>query len=400
MPDALLDASYSFALIARAATNLVLDDGRTWMLGFPNAADELTVDFLHRAMHRIHPKARITDFEVLDAHAGTTSRIRIALRGSGELADGQPLPDSLFLKLTPSGPAQRLFVDATGIGRSELEFYRHVRPGLPVPAPALHGLRTCCGDRRFVLLLEDLTARDVRLATVEERVTLEDAERVMDALAALHAHFHESPRFAHDLRFVPRLESRKRALRWERTITAQMIRRCERQFGEELGGRFADTARLCRDARDALESIWARGERTLVHGDCHLGNLFFEKDSVGFLDWQVCAFAPGMRDVSYFLCNSFPGDLRARHEHGLIQRYLASIGRAGVKPGTLEDAFDQHRAFALYTFIAAAFTAAAGESLQPREVALAGLRRAVRASEELESVDYCRAAASGRQRSR
>ena len=265
------------------------------------------------------------------------------------------------------------------------------RAGLPVRAPEIHGLRTARADRRFVLVLEDLVAKDVRLATVGDRLALYDAERVMDALADLHAHYEESPRFRSDLAFIPRFESRQRALRWERAITALMITRCEQRYGAELGGGFARTAALCRDERDRLEELWRRGRRTLVHGDCHVGNLFFDGDTVGFLDWQVCAFAPGIRDVSYFLCNSLPAELRGHHEKALITRYLDGLARAGAEPCAFEEAFDQHRLFALYTFIAAAFTAAAGEGLQPEEIAMAGLRRAVRASEELDSVSFARA---------
>ena len=52
------------------------------------------------------------------------------------------------------------------------------------------------------------------------------------------------------------------------------------------------------------------GERTLVHGDPHLGNLFVDGERTGFLDWAVIARAPGIRDVAYVLCNSIPTEVR------------------------------------------------------------------------------------------
>jgi aminoglycoside phosphotransferase (APT) family kinase protein len=173
----------------------------------------------------------------------------------------------------------------------------------------------------------------------------------------------------------------------ERFLTGQMVRRAERRFSSDLGPvlkRIADLAVL---RRDALEDLWARGPRTLVHGDCHIGNLFFEGDRTGFLDWQVLHRAPGMRDVSYFLCHSLPGDLRRAHERELVGLYLATLTDCGIDAPDPASAWDQHRLFAVYAWIAAAFTAAAGGGLQAREIAVAGLRRATRAVTELESVE-------------
>ena len=36
-----------------------------------------------------------------------------------------------------------------------------------------------------------------------------------------------------------------------------------------------------------IDAFWASQPQTVIHGDTHLGNLFFEGDSPGFIDWQV-----------------------------------------------------------------------------------------------------------------
>ena len=55
-----------------------------------------------------------------------------------------------------------------------------------------------------------------------------------------------------------------------------------------------------------VAALWNEGECTLIHGDDHIGNLFVDGDRTGFYDWAVASRFPGMRDVSYFLCNSLP----------------------------------------------------------------------------------------------
>jgi len=379
-----LDAVRSAGRLAAAMAATTGDGLRARMAGLPLTAQDVSPGWLARVLDDRYPGIRIADCELLDDHAGTTARARLALEYAG--ARPADAPDSVFLKITPAARLQRLFLAATGIGRSEVRFYRHVRPDLPVRAPRVHGIATVGPDRQFVLVLEDLAASGARLAAVGDRADADDAARVLDAMASLHASLWESDRFRGDLAWVPCRESRRRDMAWERFITGQMVGLARRRFEPSLGAPLVRAADTVVHHRDRLEQLWAEGPRTLVHGDAHLGNLFFLDGEVGFLDWQVCARAPGMRDVSYLLCNSLASELRERHERELIAGYLAGLRGRGVPAPAFEAAWRQHRLFALYTFIAAAFTAAAGEGLQARPIAEAGLRRATRAVESLESV--------------
>jgi hypothetical protein len=380
------DAMISLSRLARSAVDHGLDGIHPTRRGFPTRVGEIGAEWLEQALQTTCPGARLTEVRVLDHHSGTTSRARLALEYA-DPGDGPKPPESVFLKLTPAGLAQRLFLDVTGIGRNELRFYRDVRPDLPVRAPEVHGLQSAGGGRRFVILLEDLGASSARLATIRDRVTPDDARAVMRALADLHAGFWESPRFEADLDWVPSYERRRADLPWERFVTGKMIGIALRRFAGEFSGEFRRIAATCRNERDLLERLWSVGDRTFVHGDCHQGNLFYEAGGVGFLDWQVCARAPGMRDVSYFLCNSFPTDLRREHERSLIALYLDALAGLGIDAPDFEQAWRQHRLFALYAWIATAFTVAAGGGLQSEEIGMEGLRRATAAAEDLKSVD-------------
>ena len=328
---------------------------------------------------------RVRGFEILDQHSGTTCRARIAMdyaeKGSATL------PDTMFVKIAPTAIVQRLFLTITGIGQSEVLFYRDVRKDVPVRAPAVYAAQCAGSGRSFAMLLEDLDAAGARFARVGDRVGAAQAACVVDELARLHAAFWESERFRGDLAWVPCYESRQRDLPWERFVTGQMLGLAVRKFADDLGPSLREIGSLCVNRRDHLERLWAEGPRTFVHGDCHVGNLFFEGDGVGFLDWQVCARAPGMRDVSYFLCNSCPTKLRREQERDLIGAYLSRLSELGVDAPSFETAWMQHRRFALYTWVAAAFTAAAGGGLQAVETGVAGLRRTTTACADLESVD-------------
>lgn len=385
-----LDPVWSASRLATAACAVAADMLHARLAGFPRRVEECSAAWLADALEPAFPGLRLRDIALLDHHSGTTSRARIALDWESAGAGGPPPPATLFLKLTPREPVQRLFLAATGIGRNELRFYRAVRPGLPVRAPQLYGLRRLGAGRQFVLLLEDLAAGQVRLPDLTEQATPREAQAVVEALAALHAAFWESPRFSSDLAWLPDLESRRHDRPWERFLTGRMIARARRRFETSFPAGFGAIAALCSERRDALEQLWSRGDRTLVHGDCHLGNLFFEGERVGLLDWQVCARAPGMRDVSYFLCSSLATEQRRRHERALLARYLEALRAHGVAASDPAAAWRQHRLFALYTWIAAAFTAAAGDRLQASRIGAEALRRATAAVCDLESVACAR----------
>jgi hypothetical protein len=389
-----MDALLSLGRLLGAGGGLVLDRALPHRrAALPFALSDLSAGWLTRALAPVAPGVRVRGVECLDQHSGTTTRARIAL----DYADrgGTGLPDTLFVKIAPHAVLQRLFVACTGIGRNEVEFYRRVRSDIPVRAPGVHAAVCAGGGRRFVLLLEDLASGGARFPKVGDRATLEHGRQVIEELARLHARFWESSRFQGDLAWVPCLENRSRNMPWERFVTGRMLSIAVRRYAGDFPPVLTEVADLVIRHRDGLEGLWARGPRTLIHGDCHLGNLFFQGEQVGFLDWQLLARAPGMRDVSYFLCNSLPTELRREHERTLIGFYLERLEAQGVAAPDFADAWERHRLFAVYTWLAAAFTAAAGAGLQPREVGMAGLRRTTLAVADLESVACVRSELGG-----
>ena len=95
----------------------------------------------------------------------------------------------------------------------------------------------------------------------------------------------------------------------------------------------ADMKRKCRilfERSADIDAFWASQPQTLLHGDPHLGNLFFEGASPGFLDWQVAMSGAGMRDVAYFATVSVEPTLLRRIERDLVERYAARLEAVGI----------------------------------------------------------------------
>ncbi|KAK4227409.1 kinase-like domain-containing protein [Podospora fimiseda] len=70
--------------------------------------------------------------------------------------------------------------------------------------------------------------------------------------------------------------------------------------------------------------------RTLLHGDTHVGNVYFTKEGkLGFLDWSTIHFGSCFHDVVYFMTALMTIEDRRKHEMEILDRYLKKLGESG-----------------------------------------------------------------------
>jgi Ser/Thr protein kinase RdoA (MazF antagonist) len=210
----------------------------------------------------------------------------------------------------------------------------------------------------------------------------------MRALARLHAGFWESPRLQGDLAWLRGLRDGP-AFRTGLFLSDAALRPALARFGELVPAELRSAARFVAAQRPALEAAWTRPPLTLIHGDAHFGNLFFDGPEVGFLDWQVVQQGQGMRDVSYFLASSLAVETRREHGEALIRLYSSALADAGGPALPFSVAWEQLRLHALYAWISAIVTAAAA-TLQREWVVRAALERSSAAVLDLDSLGALR----------
>jgi aminoglycoside phosphotransferase (APT) family kinase protein len=318
-----------------------------------------------------------------EIHTGTATRSRLQIRYSDSQAP-TPGPTSLFIKSTPPDFGAALFGALFKLGGNEVAFYQELRSGIPVRTPRVY---SCEGDSTsYAMLLEDLTTQGCTFRTLAEECSREEARRIVTTLAQLHAHFWQSPRFATDLAWVNRFETNRdfRLLNLVRQVSIPIA--C-RKFAEVIPREIREVVPQLMNNYRRLEEHWAQGPRTLLHGDAHLGNMYFQDGQAGLLDWQVTQYGQGMRDISYFLINSMQEELRRSHQEELIQHYLATLQDRGVSLdfGT---AWRQYRLQSVYAWIAGVVTAPS--NFQAEDVVVAGLSRSCRAILDLDAISLLR----------
>ena len=329
------------------------------------------------------PQTAVANIETLGSTSGTTDRTTFRISFADEHADAL----RVFAKTSPKRWVPRLFGRLLSLGANEVRFYRQIAPDAPVLVPKCYAHTHDERSGEFGLLLEDLVPNGARFASIGDEVTEQMVEAVIDSLASLHAVFWRSPRLNRDLNWLgdgaPHNGSRV-----SRFISELSHRPTLRQFPDVLGPEVSRDAVLIHRHRETLDRYWARQPQTVIHGDSHVGNMYFVDGRAGLLDWQVVQSGQGIRDVAYFLITSVDTDLRLRHQRPWITRYLDQLRALGVPESDLnwDATWNRYRTHALYAYVATAVTAAMSD-LQSPQIQRLGLERAQRALLDLEAFE-------------
>lgn len=362
-------------LVTREAARAAVDRLRPLKGPVPLHPSGVTPTWLESTLDL--PRGSVRTVTVLDEDSGTAARARIAI-------DADPavdLPAIAFIKSMPRNYLQHVLMNSFDLGTREVLAYRALGQAPPVRIPRCYAAVIDSRRRRNIMILEDLGPA-ARFRTVADSLSPAEAEAMVDALADLHAAFWESDRFTGDMAPLAGRSGVANAL--GDVIRRQLLGKPRGAAAELVPVQMQRQSRIFFEQSALIDSFWARQPQTLIHGDPHLGNLFFMGDSPGLLDWQVATINAGVRDVAYFATASVdPGELRTI-ERGLVERYAARLRAAGVEVDP-ERQWTLYRAGVTELFLAAVSTAGSGERMQPVEVSRAGVERAVAAVEAHDS---------------
>jgi len=118
--------------------------------------------------------------------------------------------------------------------------------------------------------------------------------------------------------------------------------------------------------RRKIMRFLAAGPKTIVHHDCHPGNLFWDAQGVpGLLDWQMVRVGEGIGDVAYFLATALAPEVRRQHEMKLLAHYQDSLAKKGVPAVHTKALYQRYRAHLTYPFEAMVISQAIGGMMAP-----------------------------------
>ncbi|MCR9094782.1 MAG: ecdysteroid 22-kinase family protein [bacterium] len=344
----------------------------------PAHSGEIDAAWLTDALQPRHPGVRVASVDLADSAEVTNSHAWLGVRYA---PDSKPGPTSLFGKLLPNDPMRRVAIAQTRMGLREAKFYDTLAPKLSLRVPEAHVVRYEEDEGgAFVILLEDLNASGCTVSSGPESPTPDQAARALEDLAAMHVRFEDPAVREKEAGWVtpPDPPSDYGAVRLQEGLD---------HHRDKLTDAFAEMSEVYIAKQDALHAVWAAGPRTVIHGDTHIGNVFFDGDTVGFLDWGIITLANPLRDVSYFLNMCLSVEDRRAREGDLIRHYLGARKALGGQEIGFDEAWKTHRLQASYLAVASCQIVTFPEDVTPRrrQFAAAFLERASAALEDLES---------------
>ena len=290
---------------------------------FPIQVEDLTPEFLAAALRR-----DVVDFDATRVGADRGMLGEIFILDITEAA-------GTTMRLAAKFAARREgSLESARRGRNyerELRCYEQLLAETPTRTPTCHGTWYDPNTAHFLLLQEAIESS----ADADQiaGITVDQAKRVLDQVAPLHAHWWRDeglqaldwlPRLDADLR-IANLTALARA-GWPRlqAMLGDQALDVPADFGAELPGQI----------EASLRSI-ASLPHTLLHCDLRADNLLFEgvEGTAALIDWQGCGIGPAAFDLAYFLVQSLTIDDRRAHEGELLDYWQMLVGH----PETVTD---------------------------------------------------------------
>jgi hypothetical protein len=352
-------------------------------MDIPVRPDDITAAWLTAALQERHPGAVVSDVEVVFTAEVTNAHARLAVRYD----EPAGAPPTMFCKLLPLDE-RRGSIAATRMGPREVRFYRDLAPQLALRVPGVHVALLDERDDSFVLLMEDLEASGCRVSDGTWGVDADGAAEALRGLAEVHARYEDPARRAAEVPWIPEPQ-------FGSTYGSVMLQYGLDHHRDRLSDAFAAIADLYINQGRALFDLWTAGPKTVIHGDTHIGNVFFDGPTVGFLDWGIINVNTPMREVSYFLTMAMDIEERRARQVDLLRHYLDVRRALGASRISFDDAWTAHRIHAAYCVPASCqvVTFPAGMSERRRIFSDAFLARAEAAIADLDAVDAVRQAA-------
>ncbi|MCX2931271.1 phosphotransferase [Mycobacterium sp. CVI_P3] len=309
----------------------------------PESLKDVTPEWLSGVLSgergRVVVKSVTIDKEV----HGTSTMARLALQYDDSTAAAS-LPDRLWVKA-----GYEPHSDAMGqldLYAAEARFYRDLRGELPVNAPQCYFAACDESAKRGVILIEDLDGRGATFGYSTRPVSIDTMRKILTGLARLHAAWWADPKLWELSWLQLPLDYGSPMEAYFRAHTPEVVASyLDRPRAAAVPCNIANPKAL-NDALWALQALMASTPSCLLHGDPHIGNMFFEKDGTpGLFDWQILRRGRWAHDVTYAIVTALDVADRRNSEEDLLKHYLAQLEEYGVDAPDFDEAWLEYRRY-------------------------------------------------------
>ncbi len=311
-------------------------------LSIPHTPESITADWLTDALRSsgVITTSSATSIDAGDTSAGHGFTGRIARLTVTYDSHEKDAPGSIIAKFPSYDPAIRAAVTDSAMSyEREISCYENLLGNVALSTPRRYYSAYDPGSGECIILLQDLAP--ARFGDNVGNPPREDIESAMQAIAAFHAEFWESPRLA-EMDWLP-----------EYAQDADVRQRAFRQaIGPFLStwGRYLrpSTINLINHLGDSLARIrrrLSRPPRTVLHGDYRLDNLAFDGTGRGpaVIDWQAASKGHSVADMAYFIVYCIDPNERRALESELLKLYHSVLVEHGVRGYDYDSCIEDYR---------------------------------------------------------
>lgn len=319
---------------------------------------DLTIAWAQRVANQHDSNIVVSHVDIVAIDVGTTTRIKIIVDHNGA-----KLPRSWFVKLPSLAWRARMITALPRLLHTEVRFYNELAGSVPVTMPVCLAAESQLG-RGSTLVLADITEFAGFPSSSEESLTFEQSTLVIEQLAHFHGHFWQSvhhPNYKWLAGSVRKLEDSLGS-----ALAVPLMKRGLKLAGTVIPSALHKPALRYAYNRRKIMRFLSTAPQTLIHHDCHSGNLFWNSDKshAGFLDWQLVRMGEGVSDVAYLLSTTLKPETRQQHESELLARYGQILTIRGIKGIDNANLMLRYRAHLTYAFEAMIITLAVGGMME------------------------------------
>lgn len=315
---------------------------------------DITTDSLNTIFHGKLGRNSISRIEVNNLGTGQMSEAyRVELEYSKSNTDN--LPCSVIIKVQSEDESSRR-IGRSGFYLREIKFYQEYSERLQGIVPKCFYAEIDEITQCFTLVLQDM--KPSQQGDQLTGCTLAEANSIIEAMARAHSvtwgdlsldnhYWLADTTSSKNKDWIYNLNKDLFADRWKQFCT---------RFNDKLN---ADDIIIGDKLTDNFEKYLngTKSEKCLVHGDLRSDNLLFndqnESTTTTVVDWQVVGYAPGAKDLAYFLGTSIPTEIRQKNEDKFLELYLSILQANGVSGYTIDQLRLDYRFFSFSGFVMA-----------------------------------------------
>ncbi|MFK5950063.1 MAG: phosphotransferase [Methylococcales bacterium] len=319
--------------------------------------DNLTVNWAQQLVNQHDKNIIVKKVKISSIDIGTTTRIRIKVVHSSPAT----LPSYWFIKIPSLSWRARAITALPRLLHTETRFYNELAGSTPVTKPTA----LFANSKLFkgsTLVLNDITEQGGIPGHASDTLTVEQAQLIIEQLAGLHAQFwgetDNNPKYNWLSGPVRQLEDLLGS-----ALAVPLMKRGLNKAGDIVKPTLHQPAiQYARQRRKTMRFL-AQGTQTIVHHDCHPGNLFWQNKKPGLLDWQMVRTGEGISDIAYFLATSLDSHTRKANEYQLIKHYIKELSKRGITHLNPKQIHQRYRVHLIYPLEAMLVTLAVGDMM-------------------------------------